>query len=347
MTSELTSPTDIYELPADIDELIAYSAKIGADPLLIQGAGGNSSIKDGDVMWIKASGTLLADAKSKDIFVAVDLPDMRSALEHGEARADQPAEFTVSKGALRPSIETSLHAVFKQRVVIHVHCIQTIAHAIRLDGEAVISQKLFNLNWCMVPYRKPGANLAQEVKAKLQENTDVVILANHGLLVAADNVAAAEQLLTRVVNALAIRPDEHRKPDLGELRTQRHDLYEVLDEDHVIHQLALNPDRIRLATAGSLYPDHVIFCGVGAMSMGIGELSDIDPNDAPVFIIVPDKGVLVRRDASEGAHALIQCLSDVMLRTPADADLNYLTDEQNFELINWDAEKYRQALDAK
>lgn len=49
----------------------ALSARLGSDPLRVQEPGGDTSINDGDVMWIKASGTELADAERRDIFVAV------------------------------------------------------------------------------------------------------------------------------------------------------------------------------------------------------------------------------------------------------------------------------------
>ena len=39
-------------------------------------------------------------------------------------------------------------------------------------------------------------------------------------------------------------------------------------------------------------------------------------------------------------------LGDVLMRVPPEAPLSYLTLEQNAELLDWDAEKYRQALDA-
>ncbi len=52
----------------------AFCAQIGADPLLVQGPGGNVSWKDGDVLWVKASGAWLAHAAGKDeIFIPVDL----------------------------------------------------------------------------------------------------------------------------------------------------------------------------------------------------------------------------------------------------------------------------------
>ncbi len=46
----------------------------------------------------------------------------------------------------------------------------------------------------------------------------------------------------------------------------------------------------------------------------------------------------------ECALALARCLADVTARIPADAPIRYLTDAENAELLGWDAEKYRQAL---
>ena len=90
------------------------SARIGADPLLIQAAGGNTSVKEGGAMWIKASGTLLAEALTRDVFVPVDLAAMREALNAGAPSADRPSEFLLSPSPLRPSAETCLHAVFPE-----------------------------------------------------------------------------------------------------------------------------------------------------------------------------------------------------------------------------------------
>ena len=64
--------------------LAEISARVGADRLLVQAAGGNTSIKLGDTLWIKASGQWLADALAKPIFVPVDFNALRSAFEAGE-----------------------------------------------------------------------------------------------------------------------------------------------------------------------------------------------------------------------------------------------------------------------
>jgi rhamnose utilization protein RhaD (predicted bifunctional aldolase and dehydrogenase) len=65
---------------------------------------------------------------------------------------------------------------------------------------------------------------------------------------------------------------------------------------------------------------------------------------APASILFPGKGVLMRRDASAGAEAMARCLADVVARVDPAARVNYLSPQENAELLNWDAEKYRQEL---
>ncbi|OYU18934.1 MAG: hypothetical protein CFE34_07920 [Rhodobacteraceae bacterium PARR1] len=337
--------------PDDLPALAEMSARIGADPLLIQGPGGNTSVKDGAVMWIKASGTNLADALTRDVFVPCDLPAMRLAMEKGEARADQPAEFALVQGGLRPSIETSLHAVFPQRVVVHVHCVNTLALAIRRDAGPALAERLGAFRWAMVPYAKPGANLAAQVQAVLTPGMDVIILRNHGLIVAAETVAEAEVLLGAVVTAVTA-PALSLHAAAG-LAAHADASYDALPDDHPLHTVARTPHLLQAALAGSLYPDHVVFCGVGANALSAQET----PISAaarivaqglpqPAFLLVPGQGALIHKDANAGAIALVRCLGDVLVRLAEGAVVRPLTDAQNAELLNWDAEKYRQVLNA-
>lgn len=336
--------------PEEFDALRTVSARLGADPALIQFAGGNTSVKDGGVMWIKASGTLLAEARLKDVFVPVDVAAMRASLAAGEARADRPAEFLLGEGGMRPSIETSLHAVFPQRVVMHVHCVETLAVAIQADAEARLAERLAGLPFAFVPYRKPGAALAAEVAARLRPEARMAVLANHGLIAAGDSVADARLALTEVAARLAA-PVTPGRPDLAPLARLAAGSAYAVAEDAGTHQMALTPWRVEAASAGSLYPDHVIFCGIAAHALLPGEDPDAGAarvaatgQPAPPFLIAPGLGVLIRRDAGEGAIAMTRCLADVLARVPDGTPLATLTTEQNLELLDWDAEAYRKAL---
>lgn len=322
--------------PDDLPALAVISARFGVDPLLIQGAGGNTSVKDGDVMWIKASGTLLADALDKDIFVPCDLPAMRDSIRARQARADRPQEFSLQDGGLRPSIETSLHAVFPHRIVVHVHSVYTIVQAIQSDPVAAIAGRLDRFNWGIVPYAKPGAALAASVMDVVANGADVVVLGNHGLIVGADTVEDAADLLLAVHNALACDPVSTPVADIGELPNG------WVAGPESLSMIACDPLRSAMATNGSLYPDHVIFCGIGAQMVD----GPLPSGDTPPFVLLKGKGAAMRADATAGAWALAECLGDVLLRVPDNAELTYLTLDENAELLDWDAEKYRQALNA-
>ena len=59
-------------LDEELKKLSNLSEDIGKNLNLIQGAGGNSSVKIDKVLWVKASGYWLSDANKKNIFVIIN-----------------------------------------------------------------------------------------------------------------------------------------------------------------------------------------------------------------------------------------------------------------------------------
>lgn len=337
----------------DLGALRALSARVGADPALVQGAGGNTSVKQDGILWIKASGTWLSEAMDRDIMVAVEIEPLLKAVAASDPAAEKAEQFVVpglGPQDLRPSIETTVHALMPQRVVVHVHCVETIALAVREDGEARCGALLGGLNWAFVPYRRPGLPLARAIHERLRPGTDVLVLGNHGLVVAADTVEAAEALMRRVSALLAQPARTAPASDTEALVALAGSSY-ALPKLPQSHAVATDPASCHVAAGGSLYPDHVIFLGVGSVLARPGENAEqvaaretLSGNPAPVSILFPGKGVLMRRGASAGAEAMARCIADVAARIPDDARLRYFTPQENGELLNWDAEKYRQQL---
>jgi len=326
----------------DIDGLRMVSARIGADPLLVQGAGGNTSLKTGDKMLIKASGFWLADALEKDIFVPLDLPALRTAIKTGDARADTADDFVIQNenpNALRPSIETGVHAIFSQKFVVHVHCVHTLSYAVRSDAEDELERLLVGLDWMFVPYERPGSPLVSKISSRKSEKTNVVVLGNHGLIVAGQTLAETDALLLEIGHRLGGAQPVMKTP-LGLEDLCAGSAYAPAD-DPLVHALGFDARAIEIAERGALYPDHVIFLGPDTGVYSGGEL----PLEADVpMIIVPGQGVVLARKASRGAQALARCLADVLLRLPKAAPLRFLDENEIGQLINWDAEKYRQKL---
>ncbi|RWX67958.1 class II aldolase, partial [Mesorhizobium sp. M4B.F.Ca.ET.089.01.1.1] len=259
---------------AELQALRVLSASVGADPLLVQGAGGNTSLKQAGVLWIKASGTWLMSAATADIMVPVALAPLLDAVARKDPAAEKAAAFTLAElnpHQLRPSIETTVHALLPQKVVVHVHCVETIAIAVQTNAEAVLEERLRGLDWAFVPYRRPGLPLAQGIAERLKPRTDVLVLGNHGLVVAADTVAEANLLLRRVTGLLARAPRKAPAPDLDAL------LRLAMGSDYRLpvaveaHAAATDLASCRIVASGSLYPDHVIFLGIGSVIAGPNE----------------------------------------------------------------------------
>lgn len=340
----------------EFEALKALSAWVGAEPALVQGAGGNTSVKQGGVLWIKASGTWLMNALRQDIMVPVAMEPLLAALDRNDPAAEKAADFVLhddNPSGLRPSIETTMHAVLPQRIVVHVHCVETIAVAVRADAEAMVSKRLAGLDWAFVPYARPGLPLSRAMLDRLKPGTDVIVLGNHGLVVAADTVSEAAKLLAKVSGRMAGEPRDPPPADLSALEDLARDSEYGLPGEPAAHGTATDPVSCRIATGGSLYPDHVIFLGVGSVVAETGENADAvcarqvaAGRPAPVSILFPGLGVLMRQGANAGAQAMARCLADVAARIPPNAPLRFFSDRENGELLNWDAEKYRQTLNA-
>ena len=180
----------------------AFCAQIGADPLLVQGAGGNVSWKDGDALWVKASGTWLAEAELKDIFVPVNLSLLQTALSKNDFSVKPEVS---SNSDLRPSIETLLHALMPHRVVVHIHAVEILAHLVQVNAKVEIKNLVGDaVKWIYVDYFKPGADLARAVSEQLtnRSDADVVFLGNHGVVIGGEDVEDVASMLRTLISKL-------------------------------------------------------------------------------------------------------------------------------------------------
>ena len=344
----MTAITDDPEFRA----LCAYSARIGGDPALIQGAGGNTSLKRDGTLWVKASGTWLSEAERRMIMVPVRLDPLRAALAAGDPRAETAADFVVAEdnpSGLRPSIEATLHAALPHRVVVHVHCVETIAWAARADAEAALAPRLAGLNWAFIPYIRPGPPLTRAIAARLAPGTDVLILGNHGLVAGGADTEAAAARIAEVASRLRRAQRPAPPPDHDRLAAAAAASDYVAAADPLIHAVATDARALAVARLGSFYPDHVIFLGPGIVEIAPGgraaEIERALPRP-PVMLVVPGAGVLLRRDASAGAAALARCLADVTTRLDPEEPLAPLGAAAEYELMHWEAEQYRKAQPA-
>src|SRR5580700_809111 len=241
----------------EIASLLNLSRRVGCDPQLVQGNNGNISLKLDGVLWIKASGKWLADAKQEDTFVPVELAVVKESLR----RNVEIAQLYTWVDELRPSIETAMHAVLPHRVVLHVHSVNTIAWAVRRDGPSQLSKRLAGLDWQWIPYVSSGIPLARKVQELLSEapETNVFILGNHGLVICGNDCEGAEALLNEVERRLAVIPRPSPEPEAGLLAALSDCSHWRFPNIPALHALGTDPVSRMILKGGVLYPCQAIF----------------------------------------------------------------------------------------
>ena len=176
-------------------EFLELSRKIGCDPLLIQGPGGNTSCKYDGIMQVKASGAELASALEKDIFAAVDVAKAVAEID-GDGDGTCRSAMADPASSARPSIETTFHALLPQKFVFHYHSVSAICHSISSRGKAKFPGKLQGIRWASVPYRKPGLPLSKAIRSTIGSGEfEAIILENHGIIVADDSLSRVAELI--------------------------------------------------------------------------------------------------------------------------------------------------------
>ena len=341
----------MQNLSTDLDRLIAYSRVLGTKPQMIQAAGGNTSVKSDGVMWIKASGCWLSDVKDKSSFLSMDLSQILAALENPEATdADMRACVCCETVALRPSVEVPMHAAIPYRFVVHSHCVDVIAILIQKDAEQRLKKCLEGLDWAFVPYVKPGVPLSRIVSKAAQTGTQIFVLANHGLIVAGDTLEEIDSVTQRVLcrlakNTVATMP----VPKAPQLALKGSGFSWA--KDPISHQIAYDETWINILSKGSFTPDILVFLGpalpvLELQDTVLEDLAQLAKSPLPFncAVIVRGVGVALRDDAYLGSEALLRCARDVLSVSPEDYDIAYFSEKEQFELLNWDSEKYRQAL---
>lgn len=338
----LTARSDI-----EIASLVELSARLGKDPLLVQASNGNTSIKLDGILWIKGSGKWLANAGQEELLVPIRLKDVREAIRNNT----EIAAVKIGEKQLQPSIETAMHAVLSHRVVIHVHSVNTIAWAIRLDGMIQLEERLAGLNWLWIPYVGSGIPLAWEIETRVADapETDVLVLGNHGLVVCGDDCDTAETLLNEVERRLAIRRRQSPGPDNATLTAiARRSQWRFPDLDS-LHALGTDPVSRKTLRGGILFPCQAIFLGLTMpllpkaflFSDFRGRLSD--RVRTPSFVVVEESGVVVNENMTNTEFANLMGLMEVVQRTEESAPIRYLTAAELSGVLSERAYSYKAA----
>lgn len=285
--------------------LIDYSARLGRNPLLVQGSTGNTSIKIGDTLWIKASGHWLANAREECMFVPVDI----SAARYSIGNNTDPS--LTSDAPVRASVETAMHCVIPHRIVIHVHSVSSIVWAVRRDSQSQLAVMLDGIRWKWIPYVASGLPLARAIEAAVfaDPGAQAFILGNHGVVTAGPDCESALAVLAEIEKRLGL-PSR-----LGAIGSPADAA--SIDAAQLAEWLRRDATAKRVLAGGYLYPCHALY------------LSEFGGSSICQFGGANQRGPYLKAEIASALSGL----AGVISRIPAHAPLRYLAPAELEELM--------------
>jgi rhamnose utilization protein RhaD (predicted bifunctional aldolase and dehydrogenase) len=276
-------------------ELTAVSRLYGANRDYVIAGGGNTSWKDkdGDALYVKGSGTSLADITAEG-FVKMRRPLLAAIWEkyYPEDSAEREAAVLLDmmnarfpgEEKKRPSVETLLHDLLPFRFVVHTHPALVNGVTCSVEGEATVRRLFGGLAappvW--IPLIDPGYVLAAAVKKELDTYRahygtppQVIFLQNHGIFAASDTVAGVDEIYRSIMETIG--KAVHRQPDSGggaggepsEIASALSAAFCAHFPDGVKTAFAASNELLRLTenraafhpVSSAFTPDHIVYAG--------------------------------------------------------------------------------------
>ncbi len=195
-----------------LEPLIYVSRYYGDNHDFVIAGGGNTSYKDSDTIWIKASGIPLAGI-GEDGFVSLSRKKLSliesftfsedEILREEEVKA-MMKQAIISPQNLRPSVETSLHNLIGYTYVVHTH--PTLVNGVMCANDAAVEvRQRFGDRAMLVEYTDPGYILFKKLQERIANYRaiygrvpQIIFLQNHGVFVGADSLKEIKDLYQEI-----------------------------------------------------------------------------------------------------------------------------------------------------
>ena len=373
----------------DLSELIEVSRFFGRGSDFTIAGGGNTSVKDSSRIVIKASGAGL-NGITESGFVELSRESVRTILtrrysddpfkREAEIKADLLASRVDREKGGRPSVETSLHERIDWRFVVHTHPYTVNALTCAKNGEAV-ARELFGKEALWVPYCDPGYRLAMLMKELLDRYREehggdprIVLMANHGLLIAADTTTEVKKLTDDVVKKITSR---YRAPVPREERPVAEAAVRIVP---ALRVLLSEPGSLKVASVRNsalaehfleeanrpgvglpFMPDNIVYCKSAPLVLPDGgdpeKLLDAFPAQLaaykdrwgypPKIFLVDGVGVVAVEDSKRSAETCLDVFHDLMkvsFLAESFGGPRFLSREDIRFIETWEVESYRAAV---
>ncbi|MFA6929086.1 MAG: SDR family NAD(P)-dependent oxidoreductase [Lentisphaeria bacterium] len=359
-------------MDAALKELAEVSRFYGSDSSYVFLGGGNTSVKLGDRLYIKPSGTALASIQPEQ-FLALEraVVDQIFKLDSGlsaaarEACAKEILQSAVRPlGSGRPSVEAPVHQVMEYQFIVHLHPALVNGMTCAKDGKTACTRLFPEAVW--LDYCDPGCTLANKVRQGLEKNkktngrqAQIVFLQNHGVFVGADSsdeikalYAGIIERLQKAYQAAGVSAEvKQSEADAVAVQTLAPALRTLLgnsdDGKRVLVHCVGNCD----AFAGPLTPDHIVYAKSFAYT-GSGTKDELaafrsQRGYLPKVVCISGKALFtVGTDLKEAlsVQTALENALQIEALTQAFGGARYLTAAEYGFIENWEVESYRRSV---
>jgi rhamnose utilization protein RhaD (predicted bifunctional aldolase and dehydrogenase) len=369
-----------------IEDLVEISRYYGKNADYVLAGGGNTSWKDGDTLYVKASGFSLADA-SPASFAKMDRAALGRIWEKTYPEASAERESAVLSDlmsarktdaeSMRPSVETLLHDIIPFDFVVHLHPALVNGLTCSKQGEAAMT-KIFGEDAIWIPPVNPGYVLSKVVKTAMDAyktkhggNAAVIFLQNHGVFAGGGSAESVKETYGKIMDDIDIRTG--RRPDFSDEKRLTTGDPEIEKIIKTLSELAgaavfiqsreikkLVKDQASFYPVSSAFtPDHIVYSGSDPLftdAQKDSELKDawkshLDKTGiAPKITAVKGLGVFGTAATEKAANLALDLFRDtvkVAVYSQSFGGPLFMTEDKIDFINNWEVERYRTSVSLK
>jgi len=339
-------------------DLEKISQAVGNSPDLVQGGGGNTSVKLDDTrMAVKASGFKLKEITPTEGYVVVNYQSIRNYHQNVDLSEDrdfekESGEFvrasvipTEGLKPLRPSVEAGFHSILL-KYVIHTHPVYANMICCSQNGKELAGEifKTKDYGFIWIPYINPGFMLTLAMLREIsdyRQNTgkfpQVIFMENHGLVVTADS--ADECIVLHEDVNRTIR--EYFHMDGSFPRIQLEPAGEGVFRSNTQYLKDFFKGRDITASFFDntvLYPDQLVYLNGNIAVNSTGQKLNIDTSTGEIYYNTNEKEALTMEETLLGFVYVVESIrkSSLPLKTMSQSETDFIR--------NWESEKYRKSL---
>lgn len=359
-----------------LNELVEVSHYYGCNPNYVIAGGGNTSYKNENYLWIKASGTSLASIAINEL-VCLNRDGLKNISKKVYNNNVQQRELEVkndlnscivSNNGKRPSVETSLHEIIGYNYVVHTH--PTLVNAIMCSNNAKnVIEKLFGNKALFIEYTDPGYILFKEVSKQIAEYTlknniepNIIFLENHGVFVGANTIGEIKQIY-EYIEATINSEIKKSLPDITPIPNNLNIVSNSISNKLNKVALAFNSKLIECFTINSASfnivskpatPDVIVYCK--SKYLFVEDVTHIEKlivkfenenNYTPRVIVVKNSGIIIIEDSEKTVNNVFDVFNDMLkicFLSENFGGYKPMNDNQIAFIDNWEVENYRRMM---